>query len=174
MSTSTQAAQVTLPSDREVEVTRSFRAPRALVYEAYTTPELMKRWLLGPPGWSMPVCEMDVREGGRFRWRWRSDEDGTEFGFHGEFLEVDAPALLRSTEFYDPGDIGGSMGDEPAHVTVRFDESDGITTMTTLIAYESKEDRDAAMATGMTDGMEMSYQLLDRLLAAPPEGEASA
>ena len=174
MSTNTQAAQVTLPSDREVEVTRSFRAPRALVYEAYTTPELMKRWLLGPPGWSMPVCEMDVREGGRFRWRWRSDEDGTEFGFHGEFLEVDAPALLRSTEFYDPGDFGGSMGDEPAHVTVRFDESDGLTTLTTLIAYASKEDRDAAMATGMTDGMEMSYQLLDRLLAETSTGRASA
>ena len=81
-----QPAQVSFPSDRVVEVTRSFRAPRALVYEAYTTPELLKRWLLGPPGWTMPVCEMDVRAGGAYRWRWRSDEDGSEFGFHGTFL----------------------------------------------------------------------------------------
>ena len=170
MSTKQQSAQVTLPSDRAVEVTRTFRAPRALVWEAYTTPALMKRWLLGPPGWTMPVCEMDVREGGRFRWRWRSDE-GSEFGFHGEFLEVTPPALLRSTETYDPGDIGGSMGDDAAHVTVRFEERGGETTLTTLIEYTSKEDRDAAMATGMTDGMEISYQLLDQLLvgAAAPE-----
>lgn len=173
MSTNQQAAQVSLPSDREVKVTRSFRAPRALVYEAYTKPELLKRWL-GAPGWSMPVCEMDVREGGRFRWRWRSDEDGSEFGFHGEFLEVDAPALLRNTETYDPGDMGDSMGDDAANVTVRFEESDGMTTMTTRIEYASKEDRDAAMATGMTDGMETSYQLLDQLLAGAFAGEASA
>jgi uncharacterized protein YndB with AHSA1/START domain len=84
-------AQVTLPSEREVKVTRSFRAPRALVYRAYTEPELVRRWLLGPPGWSMPVCEMDVRVGGRFRWLWRSDENGSEFGFSGTFREVQPP-----------------------------------------------------------------------------------
>jgi uncharacterized protein YndB with AHSA1/START domain len=160
-----QAAQVSLPSDREVEVTRTFRAPRKLVYEAYTKPELMRRWLLGPPGWTMPVCEMDVRVGGRFRWRWRSDEDGKEFGFEGEYLDVQPAALLRNTESFDSGDIGGSMGEKPAVVTVRFDERSGTTTLTTLIEYASKEDRDAAMSTGMTDGMESSYKLLDELLA---------
>lgn len=165
MTTKQQAAQVSLPSDEEVEVTRSFKAPAALVYEAYTKPELMKRWIGGHPGWSMPVCEMDVRVGGRFRWRWRSDDDGREFGFHGEFREVEPQALLRHTEFYDPGDIGDSMGDEPAMVTVRFEEREGSSTVTTRIGYASKEDRDAAMATGMTDGMELSYQLLDELLA---------
>jgi uncharacterized protein YndB with AHSA1/START domain len=72
-------------------VVRDFNAPRALVYEACTKPELMQRWLLGYPGWAMPVCEMDVRPGGGFRWRWRSDADGSEFGFHGRFLEVDPP-----------------------------------------------------------------------------------
>ena len=88
MSTTIEKAEVTLPSDREVQVKRSFGAPRALVYRAYTEPELVRRWLLGPPGWSMPVCEMDVRVGGRYRWRWRSDEDGSEFGFTGTFREV--------------------------------------------------------------------------------------
>ena len=66
-------AQVTLPSDSEVQVTRSFKAPRALVFRAFTEPELVRRWMLGPPGWAMPVCEMDVRPGGTYRWRWRSD-----------------------------------------------------------------------------------------------------
>jgi Activator of Hsp90 ATPase homolog 1-like protein len=73
--------EVSLPSDREVRVVRSFSAPRKLVWDAHTKPELMQRWMLGPPGWSMPVCEIDLRVGGAYRWRWRSDEDGKEFGF---------------------------------------------------------------------------------------------
>ena len=161
-----EKAQVALPTDREVSVSRAFNAGRALVYEAYTTPELVRRWLLGPPGWTMPVCEMDVRVGGKFRWVWRSDEGGSEFGFHGEFREVDAPAKLRHTEAYDPGSVGGGMGEAgEAMITVTFAERGGITTLTTLIDYGSKEARDAAMSTGMTDGMEMSYQKLDGLLA---------
>ena len=74
------SAEVTLPSDREVRVTRTFQAPRQLVWDAHTKPELVVRWMLGPPGWSMPVCEMDVREGGAYLWRWKSDEDGKQFG----------------------------------------------------------------------------------------------
>lgn len=160
-----EKAQVTLPSDREVVVTRSFNARRELVWEAYTTPQLVRRWLLGPPGWTMPVCEMDVRVGGKFRWVWRSEEDGSQFGFHGEFREVDAPATLRHTEAYDPGDVGGSMGEAgQAMVTVTLTENAGITTLTTTVDYGSKEARDAAVSTGMTDGMEMSYQKLDALL----------
>lgn len=104
-------AQVILPSDHEVKVVRTFDAPAALVYKAYTTPELMQRWMLGPPGWTMPVCEMDVRVGGRYRWRWRSVDDGKEFGFYGEFRVVDPNRRLVQTEFFDPGDVGGNMGD---------------------------------------------------------------
>lgn len=159
-------AQVTLPSDGEVLVTRAFSASRALVYRAYTDPELVQRWLLGPPGWTMPVCEMDVRVGGSFRWLWRSDEDGSEFGFHGEFVEVEPRERLKHTEIYDPGDVGGEMGEGgESMVTLAFEEEDGMTTVTTLIDFGSKEARDAALATGMTDGMEMSYQSLDSLLA---------
>ena len=161
-------AQVTMPSDREVKVTRSFRAPRALVYRAYTEPQLLQRWLLGPPGWSMPVCEMDVRVGGRFRWRWRSNEDEQEFGFTGTFREVQPSTKIVHTEAYDPGSVGGGYPGSDAIVTVTFREDGGMTTVTTLIDFGSKEARDAAVATGMTDGMEQSYQLLDRLLGDMP------
>src|SRR5213080_89379 len=96
-----EKAQVVLPSEREVKVTRSFRAPRALVYRAYTEPQLVQRWLLGPPGWSMPVCEMDVRVGGRYRWRWRKDSDGTDVGMGGVYREIVAPERLVATERFD-------------------------------------------------------------------------
>ena len=156
-------AEVTLPSEREVRVTRQFNAPRELVYRAYTTPRLVQRWLLGPPGWTMPVCEMDVRVGGRYRWRWRNEENGQEFGFHGEFREVVAPLRLVHTEYYDPGDVGGDMG-EGSLITVTLSEEDGITTLVSLMDFGSKQARDAALSTGMTDGMEQSYRLLDELL----------
>jgi uncharacterized protein YndB with AHSA1/START domain len=162
-----EKAQVTLPSDREVKVTRSFRAARPLVYRAYTEPALVQRWLLGPPGWSMPVCEMDVRVGGRYRWRWRSHEDASEFGFAGTFREVQPPSRLVHTETYDPGTVGDAHPESEALVSVTFTEDGdgGITTVTTLIDFGSKEARDAAVATGMTDGMEQSYQLLDTLFS---------
>jgi uncharacterized protein YndB with AHSA1/START domain len=163
MVTTMAKAAVSLPSDSAVKVIRQFNAPRKLVYQAYTTPSLMQRWLLGPPGWSMPVCEMDVRVGGVFRWRWRNNENGKEFGFHGEFRDVSAPGKLVHTEYYDPGDVGGDMG-EGSLITVEFKEKNGVTTVSTLIDFGTKRARDAAMSTGMTDGMEMSYQLLDQLL----------
>lgn len=160
-------AQVILPSDAEVKVTRSFKAPRALVYRAYTEPTLVQRWLLGPPGWTMPVCEMDVRVGGTYRWRWRSQEDGSEFGFSGVFREVAPAAKLVHTETYDAGDTGAGQSGAEALVTVSFTEARGATTVTTVMDFGSPEARDAALATGMTDGMEQSYQLLDRMLAEP-------
>jgi uncharacterized protein YndB with AHSA1/START domain len=158
-------AQVTLPSEREVKVARSFKAPRTLVYKAYTDPQLVQRWLLGPPDWSMPICEMDVRVGGAYRWRWRNDKDGSEFGFAGTFREVQPASKLVHTEGYDPGTVGYGYPGEPALVTVIFTEEGGVTTVTTLVDYGTKQARDAAVATGMTDGMEQSYQNLDQLLS---------
>ena len=87
-------AEASLPSDTEVLVKRSFDAPVKLVWRAYMEPGLMRRWCSGMPGWSMPVCEMDMRVGGQYRWRWRSDENGQEFGFTGEVLEVVPHARL--------------------------------------------------------------------------------
>ena len=115
-------AEVTLLSDTEVRVTRRFNAPRKLVYKAYTTPALLKRWMVGSPGWSFPVCEMDLREGGSFVWRWQNDEDGKQFGFHGEFLEIEPPKRIVHSEFFDPMDIGGDMG-EGTTVSLTFDEA---------------------------------------------------
>jgi uncharacterized protein YndB with AHSA1/START domain len=165
MTTTVDRAEVSLPDDREVRVTRSFRAPRGLVYRAFTEPELVRQWMLGPPGWAMPVCEMDVRPGGAYRWRWRSDDGSREFGFFGTFREVTAPARLVHSEQYDPGNVGGSMpSDEAAIITLELVEHAGVTTATTTMRFPSKEARDGAMSTGMTNGMEISYQLLDALL----------
>ncbi|HEX2881475.1 MAG TPA: SRPBCC family protein [Polyangiaceae bacterium] len=163
----TKPLQVTLPSDREVRVTRSFKAPRELVWDAHTKPELVKKWMLGPPGWSMPVCEMDVRVGGKYRWRWRNDEDGKEFGFFGEFRVVERPSQVAHAEYYDPGDIGGAMPTgEPAIISNELSEAGGVTTMVVTMLFASKEARDGAVSTGMTDGMEMGYQRLDEMFNA--------
>lgn len=154
--------EVTQPSDREVRVVRTFKAPRQLVWDAHTKPELVQKWMLGPPGWSMPVCEMDVRAGGAYKWRWRSDEDGKQFGFHGTFTEVNAPTKLVHDEYYDAGDVGGDMpSNEPAVITLELSESDGVTTLVCTMTFASKEARDGAVSTGMTDGMEMGYVRLD-------------
>jgi uncharacterized protein YndB with AHSA1/START domain len=158
-------AAVTLPSESAVQVVRSFKAPRALVWRAYSEPALLQRWMLGPPGWTMPVCEMDLRVGGSFRWRWRNTADGSEFGFVGTYREVEPGSRVVHTEVYDPGDLGGAHPGAEALVTVSFAERDGVTTVTTLIDFGSQEARDAAVSTGMTDGMEQSYQLLDGVLA---------
>ena len=156
-------AEASLPSDTEVLVKRSFDARVKLVWRAYMEPDLMRRWCSGHPGWSMPVCEMDMRVGGKYRWRWRSDENGQEFGCTGEVLEVTPHAKIVHTQIW--GDLGDSMGSEPSIITVTFNETHGITTVTTSIKYASKADRDEAFSTGMTDGMEMSYKLLDGVLA---------
>lgn len=158
-------AQVTSPSDREVRVTRTFNAPRQLVWDAHTKPELMQKWL-GYPGWDMPVCEMDVRVGGKYRWQWKSQEDGKQFGFFGTFTEVNAPSKIVHGQYYDPGDIGGTMptGD-PCIVSLELSEQSGVTTLMCNMTFASKEARDGAVSTGMTDGMEVSYARLDDMFA---------
>ncbi len=86
--TNATALEITTPSDREIVMTRVFDAPRDLVFDAYTKPELLKRWLLGPRGWSMPVCEIDLRVGGAYRYVWRRDPDGNEMGMGGVYREI--------------------------------------------------------------------------------------
>ena len=163
-----KSAEVSLPSDTEVRVTRDFKAPRKLVWQAHTEPNLLRRWMSGMPGWSMPVCDMDVRPGGKYRWRWRSDETGAGFGFFGEFKDIDAPAAMTQEEYFDAGDAGAITGDMPVNTPsinrTTFTETNGITTVIVLIDYGSKAARDAAVSTGMTDGMEISYTSLDALL----------
>jgi len=158
--------KVETPSDREVRVTRTFKAPARLVWDAHTKPELMRIWLRGYDGWSMPVCEMDVRVGGSYRWRWRNDETREEFGFFGKYLEVVPPARLVFEERYDQGSFGVAMMKEPAIITTVFAEAGGVTTLIVTMKYASKAERDDTIATGATEGMEHNYRHLDELLAA--------
>jgi uncharacterized protein YndB with AHSA1/START domain len=160
-----KSTDVLKTSDAAVEIRRSFSATQDLVFKAFTTPALIKRWMLGPPGWEMPVCEMDVREGGEFNWRWKNEGDKNEFGFHGVFREVRPSEKIVHTQTFDPGTLGGDMGAE-CLLTVTFAEEAGVTTVTTAIKYRNKEDMEKALATGMTEGMEMSYQQLDKVLGA--------
>jgi uncharacterized protein YndB with AHSA1/START domain len=160
-------AEVSTPSDREVLVKRSFDATPDLVWRTYTEPDLMRRWLTAMPGWTMPVCDMTTEVGGQYRWRWRDEANGVEFGFTGEILEVSPHERIVHTQVYDPGTMGGSMGDGASVITVTFETAgDGTTNVATSIKFATQADRDAAISTGMTDGMEMSYKQLDDVLAA--------
>jgi uncharacterized protein YndB with AHSA1/START domain len=150
---------VSTPSDHEVLITRVFNAPRPLVYDAWTKPELLKRWLHGLDNWTLAVCDMDVRPGGKIRWVWR-DPDGKEMGLRGVYQEVVPPERLVHTELFDEDWTGGET-----LVTLTLTEKDGKTTCAMTVRYSSLEARDAAIKTGMTDGMEMGYARLDRILA---------
>jgi uncharacterized protein YndB with AHSA1/START domain len=161
--TGTEALKITTPSDREIAITRVFAAPRKLVFEALTTPAFVKRWLLGPPGWSMPVCEMDVRAGGAYRWVWRNDSDGRSMGVSGVFREVAPPQRLVATEKFDEAWYPGE-----AIVTNALAEENGKTTLTLSVLYESKEARDVALKSGMEKGIAVSYDRLAQILAEKP------
>jgi uncharacterized protein YndB with AHSA1/START domain len=151
---------VTTPNDFDVVCTRIFDAPARLVFDCHTQPALVKRWLLGPPGWSMPVCEIDLRVGGRFRYVWRNDAGGKEFALAGSYREIAPPTRLVCTETFEDGDMPEAL------TTSDFAEVGGRTTMTLTISYASRALRDAALATGMTGGMAQSYDRLDGVLAS--------
>ncbi len=148
---------VTTPTDREIVVTRTFNAPRDLVFRAHTEPKLVQRWLLGPDGWTMPVCEIDLRVGGRLAYRWRNDAEGHEFGLTGEFHEITPPARMVHVERME-GFEGQSL------VTTLFEERGGQTHMTVTMLFDSKEARDGAVASGMADGMATTYDRLEKVL----------
>ena len=146
----------TTPSDREILGTRVVDAPRELVWEAWTNPGHVPNWLLGPDGWTMPVCEIDLRPGGAWHFVWRRS-DGTEMEMRGEYREVEPPERLVHTESWG--------GDWPETLnTLILSEEDGKTTMAQTVLYPSKEARDAALATGMKDGASVSFERLDEYL----------
>jgi uncharacterized protein YndB with AHSA1/START domain len=146
----------TTPTDREIVMTRVFDAPRELVFAVHSDPEHLPNWMTGPEGWTMPVCEIDLRPGGGWHFVWRKD-DGSEMGMRGEYREVDPPKRLVHTE---------SWGEDwPETVnTLVLTEEDGKTTLTTTILYPSKEARDSALETGMKEGASTSYDRLDDYL----------
>lgn len=148
---------ITTPSDVEIAIRRAFDAPRQLVWDAWTSPEHMPHWMLGPEGWTMPVCEIDLRPGGRHRSVWRR-EDGSEMEIRGAYREVDPPARLVYSESW------GAEWPETVDTLV-LEEEDGSTVLTLTIRYPTKEARDAALDTGMMEGMERSFIRLGRYLA---------
>jgi len=147
----------TKPSDRELVATRVFEAPRELVFDCHTSAEHLPHWMLGPDGWTMPVCEVDLRPGGAWRHVWRKD-DGTEMGMRGEYREIERPERLVQTE-----DWGGDWPE--ALDTLVFTEEDGRTTLACTVLYPSEEAREKAIATGMQDGWAQSYDRLEDYLA---------
>jgi len=151
---------VTTPSERELVMTREFAAPRGMVFDALTKPELVRRWLLGPPGWTMPVCDIDLRVGGKYRYVWRN-ADGREMGMGGTFKEMVRPSRLVATESYDDHWTGGET-----LVTTELVETRGKTSVSTTVRYATGEARDAALKMGATKGLEASYVRLDELLTA--------
>lgn len=149
--------EVTLPSDREIAITRTFKAPAELVFDCWTIPALIRRWI-GFADWTFVVCEFDARVGGKWRFVVKSP-DGYEMGSGGEVLELTRPSWIKTDELYDDDWTGGKT-----IVTNRITEADGIATSVVTILYPTKESRDGARATPMAEGMEAGFQRLDTLL----------
>lgn len=154
----TGTLKVTTPTDCEIVMTRVFDAPRRLVWEAISKPELLRRWFYGPPGWSLAVCEVAMKVGDAYRYVWRGP-DGTEMGMGGVLLEIVPPERVVATEKFDqPWYPGGAV------VTTTLVEEGGKTTLTLTVRYESREARDAVLKTPMERGVAMGYDRLAELL----------
>src|SRR3954464_4193012 len=150
--------------ERELAMTRVFDAPRNLVFDAFTKPELVRQWLLGPDGWSMPVCEIDLKVGGKYRYVWRRDSDGTEMGMGGVYREIVPNQRIVATEKFDPAWYPGE-----AVGTLVLTEQAGKTMLTQTIVYQSREAREGVIKSGMETGVARSY---DRLAEQLGEGLA--
>jgi uncharacterized protein YndB with AHSA1/START domain len=155
---SSRTATVTLPSDTQILITREFDAPRHLVYKAWTTPELVKRWWSANRG-EVTLAEIDLRVGGMWRYVMVTP-DGLEVGFHGEYREIVPNERLVSTEAYE------GIPDADLHAaldTMTLTEKDGCTTVTILVEHPTKEGRDAHINSGMEDGMQDAFDLLEQV-----------
>jgi uncharacterized protein YndB with AHSA1/START domain len=152
--------RVTTPSDREIAMTRVFDAPRSLVFDAFTKPELLKRWLGVRGGWTFAVCEVDLKVGGAYRYVWRGPK-GQEMGMGGVFREIVRPERVVCTEKFDESWYEGEAVD-----TMTFAERNGKTTATTTVLYVSKAVRDAVIKSPMDTGVAESYDKLDEVLVS--------
>ncbi|MBC8108678.1 MAG: SRPBCC family protein [Anaerolineae bacterium] len=152
--------KVTTPTETQIVVTRTFDAPRKLVWEAMSKPELIKRWLFGPPGWEMTQCDDDMRVGGKFRWAWRGP-NGEQLAMSGTYSEVTPPSRVARTESFEMG-CDAQAGQQVA--TIELTEQADRTQMTVTLVYPSKEARDGALASGMEHGMAAGYDRLDEMI----------
>jgi uncharacterized protein YndB with AHSA1/START domain len=153
--TGSGTATVTLPADDQILITREFDAPKELVYKAFTTPELVRRWWSAKRG-EVTVAEIDLRVGGKWRYVMVAD-GGFEVGFHGEYREIVPNERIVSTEVYE------GYTDEEAVNTATFTEVDGRTTLTILVQHTSKEARDAHIDSGMEAGLQDALDLLEQV-----------
>ena len=159
--TGSRTAVVTLPTDTQILITREFSAPKHLVYEAFTTPELIKRWWHAKRG-EATVADVDLRVGGRWRWVMVT-HDGIEVAFHGAYREIVPNERIVYTEVYE----GAPGGDEdPVVVTLTLAEVDGRTTLTELVQAPNREVRDAIISSGMEDGLQDALDLLEQVAAS--------
>jgi uncharacterized protein YndB with AHSA1/START domain len=161
MPVSSQSATVTLPTDEQILITREFDAPRHLVYKAWTTPELVKRWWNAKRG-EVTIAEIDLRVGGSWRYVMVTD-DGQEVGFHGEFGEIVPNERIVSTEVYEGLPEGVTEAEGATVNTATFTEEDGRTTLTILVQATSKVSRDAIIESGMEAGMQDAMDLLEEV-----------
>ena len=160
--TTSGSAEVTLPADDQILITREFDAPKHLVYKAFTTPELVKRWWHAKRG-EVTIAEIDLRVGGTWRYLAVTSEDGFEVGFHGEYREIVPNERIVSTETYEGLPEGVSEEDGTTVNTATFTEADGRTTLTILVQAPSKETRDAIIESGMEAGMQDALDLLEEV-----------
>ena len=154
-----RTATVTLPADEQILITREFDAPKELVYEAWTTPELVRQWWTAKRG-RMTVCDIDLRVGGRWRYVMVADEGGFEVAFHGEYREIVPAERIVSTEVYE------GIPDAEAQAalnTLTFTERDGRTTVTILVEHKTKQGRDMHVESGMEDGLQDAFDLLEQV-----------
>ena len=161
MSSNAQKNKLTVAAngERELVMRRTFDAPRHLVFDAFSKPELVRQWLLGPPGWSMPVCEIDFRVGGKYRYVWRHDRNGNEMGMGGVYREIVTPERIVNTETFDePWYPGEAVG------TLVLTEESGKTKVTQTVRYASREARDGVLQSPMESGVAASYDRLENLL----------
>jgi uncharacterized protein YndB with AHSA1/START domain len=155
----TTGLQITMPTDTTIVLTRSFKAARRLVWEAMTSPDKMKRWMLPPPGLTLSVCEVEPRVGGTLKLAWKSADADPVMTLHGEWTEFAPHERMVHTETMRLG-----SGETVASL-VEFKETGGTTQMRITQTYKSKEDRDGALASGMDQGMEACYLQLDAVVA---------
>lgn len=162
MVASSGTAKVTLPADTEILIVREFDAPRHLVYKAYTTPELVKRWWAGQRG-EMTLAEIDLRVGGRWRYVMVAGEGGFQVGFHGEYREIVPDERIVNTEIFEGVPEHGMPASEAALNVVTFEEADGRTTLTLRVQCDSRATRDAIVESGMEGGMQEGMDLLEQV-----------
>lgn len=155
---------LTTPTDREIRIVREFDARRTRVFDCYFRPELVKQWMMGPPGWTFAVCDIDLKVGGAYRYVLKGP-DGAELAWGGVYREVSVPERVVSVEKYDMDWTGGeTLG------TIEFAEHGQKTTVTTSLEYSSKEARDGALKSGMAEGMGAGFDRMEALLTEAPTG----